>query len=48
MSLGIAKFFDTNLVDYKQSAFTKTLIGIAKCPIAPEYLKLIKRKEVKH
>ena len=46
--LGVAKFPDSNLVDYRQDAYTKTLLRIAKCPIAPELLTQVKKRETKY
>lgn len=37
--IGVAKFVDTNLTGYKQNAYVKTLLGVSKCPLAPEQLK---------
>lgn len=47
-SKGCAKFSDSNLVDYRQDAYTKTLLRIAKCPIPPELLTQVKKRETKY
>lgn len=42
---GEAKFYDSNLIDYRRDAYVKTFLNISKCPLAPEQLKSIQRKE---
>lgn len=41
---GVAKFVDTNIVEYMQSAYFKTMLGISRCPLAPEQLKSLKNR----
>jgi len=43
--IGVAKFYDPNLMDYKQTAYTKTLLGKTRCPLAPELLVHLKARE---
>lgn len=42
---GEAKFYDSNLIDYRKDAYVKTFLGISRCPLAPEQLKSIQRKD---
>lgn len=43
--LGVAKFIDTNLTGYKKNAYIKTMLGMSKCPLAPEQLSSLSKKE---
>jgi serine/threonine protein kinase len=43
--LGVAKFIDTNLTGYRQNAYVKTMLGMSKCPVAPEQLTSLGKKE---
>jgi len=36
---------DTNFTGYRQNAYVKTMLGTSKCPIAPEQLESLSRKE---
>ena len=35
-------------MDYRQDAYTKTILKIAKCPLPPELLQKLKKHETKH
>jgi len=41
----VAKFVDTNLTGYRQNAYVKTMLGISKCPLSPEQLVSLSKKE---
>lgn len=42
---GEAKFYDSNLIDYRKDAYVKTFLQISKCPLAPEQLMSIQKQE---
>jgi serine/threonine protein kinase len=41
----VAKFIDTNLTGYRKNAYVKTMLNQSKCPIAPEQLISLAKKE---
>jgi len=41
--LGVAKFIDTNLTEYKNSSYVKTMLGVTKCPLSPEQLESLRK-----
>lgn len=42
---GEAKFYDSNLIDYRNDAYMKTFLNISKCPLAPEQLASMQKKD---
>ena len=36
---------DTNLTEYKNSSYVKTMLGMSKCPLAPEQMASLRNNE---
>ena len=41
----MAKFVDTNLTEYKNSSYLKTMLGVSKCPLSPEQMESMRKNE---
>lgn len=44
---GQAKFIDTSIIDHHFDAYMKSVLRIAKCPLAPEQLDMLKDNKAK-